>query len=88
MIRTLVKLRTQHKEFSDVSNFKVLADGYPFVYERTVAEKKFLIALNPAAEEKVYDISGIGKVIVNHSVQICENALYMGGISCLVAEML
>lgn len=88
MIRTLVKLRTQNKGFSDVSNFKVLAEGYPFVYERTVAGKKFLIALNPFAEEKVYDLSGVGQVIVNHNVQIRENALYMGGISCLVAEML
>lgn len=88
MIRTLVKLRTQYVDFSDVSKFKVLSEGYPFVYERMIDGKKFLIALNPSAEEKVYDISGVGQIIVNHNVKVEENALHMGGISCLVAEMI
>ena len=88
MVRTLVKLRTQYEEFSDVSNLKVLADGYPFVYERTVAGKKFLIAVNPSAEEKQYDISSVKRIIVSQNVELEENGLRMGGVSCIVAEII
>ena len=88
MIRTLVKLRTQHPEFSDVANLKVLADGYPFVYERAIGEKKFLVAVNPGAEEKVYEIPSVKEIVVSHNVKIEGNSLYMGGVSCVVAEIL
>ena len=70
-----------------MTKFKVLTEGYPFVYERAIAGRKYLIALNPSAEEKQYDISDVGNIVVSHNVRVGENTLYMGGISCLVAEM-
>lgn len=88
LVKTLVKLRTENPEFSEVSNLKIVADGYPFVYERTVNGKKFLIAVNPSAEEKKCDISDIKRIIVGQNVKVDGNSLHMGGISCMVAELL
>ena len=88
LVKQLVKLRTENPEFSDVSNLKVLADGYPFVYERTVAGKKFLIALNPADRACGITIPPVQQIIVAHNVNMEKNLLQMGGISCMVAEIL
>ena len=88
LVKQLVKLRTQNPGFCDVSNWKILAEGYPFVYERTVAGKKFLVALNPSAEEKVCEIPAVKEIIVSQNVKIEGTGLRMGGVSCVVAEIL
>ena len=87
LVRRLVKLRTQNAGFSHVSNWKILAKGYPFVYERQIGDKKYLVALNPAAEEKVCEIPAVKEIVVSQNVKIEGTRLCMGGISCVVAEI-
>ena len=87
LVKQLVKLRTQYPEFSDVSNLKILIEGYPFVYERAVGGKRFLVAVNPSAEEKVCQVPAIQKIIVSQNVNVEGTSLRMGGVSCVVAEV-
>lgn len=88
LVKQLVKLRTQNPGFSDVSNLKIIAEGYPFVYERMAGGKKFMIAVNPSGEEKKCAIPALKEIIANQNVKFEGTDAYMGGVSCFVAEVL
>lgn len=88
LVKKLVWLRNENPGFAEVESLKILEEGYPFVYERMAGGKKFLIAVNPSAEEKKCAIPALKEIIVSQNVKFEGTDAYMGGVSCFVAEVL
>ncbi|MBR4017251.1 MAG: glycosylase [Oscillospiraceae bacterium] len=86
LVKKLIALRKEIPAFYAESDFHVLLNTYPFVFERSAEGKKYYVAMNPSKYTHMYSLPSISKVIMSQNVDINGTELTMKGVSFLIAE--
>ncbi len=80
-VKALIALRKENKAFSYEGDLKVIfkeKGGYPIVYERSFGDSKFIVLLQPKAEEFILDVE-YKQVMLQNNCDFTENKVIMKG---------
>lgn len=86
LVKKLISLRKEASAFYAESEFNVLLNTYPFVFERSAENKKYYIAINPSKYSFTYQLPSAGKVLLSQNVEIEGTTLTMKGVSYIIVE--
>lgn len=86
LVKKLISMRKEIPAFYAESEFNVLLNTYPFVFERSSDNKKYYIAMNPSKYTFTYQLPSIGNVILSQNVKIDGTTLTMEGVSYIIVE--
>ncbi len=85
VFRKLVQIRNSHEALNADSEFKLIKDGYPTIYERKSEEEKLVVIINPSNRDYVEKIS-YESAIYSYNVEFVNDELKLNGISFAILK--
>ena len=85
--KKLITLRKNNDVFSPFAELNIIVPSYPFVFERTLGDKKVLVALNPTKERRYYELQGVKSILLSQNVEINDNMAIMDAVSFFICKV-
>ncbi len=86
-MKKLIALRKENAVLSPSAELNILLPSYPFVFERVCGDKKWLIAINPSAQRRFYELPPVKKILLSQNAEIKNDLLVLDSVSFFVAEI-
>lgn len=86
-VRKLICVRRSTLALGPDAEFRILDDGYPFVFLRRFGEEQLLVAINPSAAEYSVVVPDSMDIIMQQNVSLEANTLRMNGVSFLISRI-
>ncbi len=86
VVKQLIAIHKKSPALKQSGKFRVIQEGYPFVYEREQEDEKIFVAVNPAAKEVSIKAPEIEEVLLSQNVELGQR-IGMKGISFIIAKV-
>lgn len=86
LVKELVATHKAYPAFWATGEFNVLLAAYPFVYERSDGEEKYIIAINPSEREYTYEGPEIKEILHSNHASVEGNKITLKGVGFIIAR--